>query len=260
MRIERALSAGSVFGANLLAAMMSAASFFRASRSAACWDCSRSSTILRLSSVTSPSIMAAPLSSACVASISTSTTRSVACDTRDSETASGSATTFGAAGAAGSAGSASTSASASPPTCGSSSSTTTSAEAGAGFPPAVSTFRAFASASCPGGPGAVRLSSTRRSGCTFPFHGTRQPVFGGDGSCRSQRDQTCDPPTSSPKYQPMKSAPSRWSQKYRKTVSSSTTRFFLLKNFLLWFEPHSTYSPTRVARPSSSFLVLQVTT
>mmetsp|Transcript_21623 Transcript_21623/g.42242 ORF Transcript_21623/g.42242 Transcript_21623/m.42242 type:complete len:201 (-) Transcript_21623:666-1268(-) len=69
-RFCNALRAPTVFGATFFASMISRASFFWVSNIAFCWACIRSSTILRLSSVTSPPIMARTLSRACVASIS----------------------------------------------------------------------------------------------------------------------------------------------------------------------------------------------
>mmetsp|Transcript_94736 Transcript_94736/g.289836 ORF Transcript_94736/g.289836 Transcript_94736/m.289836 type:complete len:448 (-) Transcript_94736:292-1635(-) len=43
-------------------------------------------------------------------------------------------------------------------------------------------------------------------------HGTFQPDRGGEGPWLGARAHTCEPPTWSPNHQPLKSAPSRWSQ------------------------------------------------
>jgi len=194
-RAVRPFKATTVFGAERRASMMSAATFFCWSSMAVCCACSSSSTIFRLSSLTSPSIMARALSRAWLASISATMMRSVARSTRSSvSTAEASAAS----------------------TCAERSTTldaSAALAAPAGLAASAALALALAGAGVVGAIGCAFLGSKTKSGCTFPSHGTRQPVVGGSWSVFSHRDQTCAPPTLSPNHQPPKSAPSRWSQK-----------------------------------------------
>mmetsp|Transcript_69298 Transcript_69298/g.223970 ORF Transcript_69298/g.223970 Transcript_69298/m.223970 type:complete len:257 (-) Transcript_69298:441-1211(-) len=125
-----------LFGDDFLASMMSAARNLCVSNIELCWACNNSSTTFRLSSLTSPSIIAWTLSSACVASISAITTLSVARCTLSSTSA-----------------------------CDAIDASANSSLATSG----ASSFATMREAS-------AFLSSTARSGCTLPSQGTRQPL------------------------------------------------------------------------------------
>mmetsp|Transcript_66904 Transcript_66904/g.193345 ORF Transcript_66904/g.193345 Transcript_66904/m.193345 type:complete len:268 (-) Transcript_66904:557-1360(-) len=147
------LSAATALGTVFLASMMSAESTLLVSVSAFSWFCNSPSTTLRLSFVTSPSSMARAFSNACVASISATTTRSVALCVLSSISAWAAAESWLASS---------------------------------------SSFSAFALApSFTSVPDFTCLfGSMTRSVWTSPSHGIRQPAFGGSTELVSQRDHT----------------------------------------------------------------------